>query len=51
MISIFVFDSNSDTHKKFEAIGDNKGASYDCKVDPPFVGYVSDSFFFCTCNK
>ncbi|KAL5860539.1 hypothetical protein ACOSQ4_001835 [Xanthoceras sorbifolium] len=31
--------SFSDTHKKFAAL-ENKGVSYDCKVDPPFVGYA-----------
>lgn len=34
---------NSDTYNKLETLGNSKGVSYDCKVDPPFVGYVSDS--------
>uniref|UniRef100_A0A2P2KNT8 Uncharacterized protein MANES_17G112100 n=1 Tax=Rhizophora mucronata TaxID=61149 RepID=A0A2P2KNT8_RHIMU len=28
----------SDTYKEIEAVGKTKGVSYDCKVDPPFLG-------------
>ncbi|KAI9197959.1 hypothetical protein LWI28_007429 [Acer negundo] len=31
--------SFSDTHKKFAAL-ENKGVSYDCKVEPSFIGYA-----------
>ncbi|CAB4305668.1 unnamed protein product [Prunus armeniaca] len=30
----------SNTYDKFKALGDIKGLQYDCKVDPPFVGYA-----------
>ncbi|KAK8631457.1 hypothetical protein V6N13_028245 [Hibiscus sabdariffa] len=30
----------SDTNDKINAIGSSKGAPYDCRVDPPFVGYA-----------
>ncbi|XP_015576193.2 nuclear pore complex protein GP210 isoform X1 [Ricinus communis] len=30
----------SDTCNKFNAVGNSKEISYDCKVDPPFVGYA-----------
>lgn len=39
----YLFDSNSDTSNKIEAIGNGKGVPFDCTVDPSFVGYVSDS--------
>lgn len=32
--------SLSDTYNKLETLGNGKGVSYDCKVDPPFVGYA-----------
>ncbi|CAK7328122.1 unnamed protein product [Dovyalis caffra] len=32
--------SLSDTYDKLEVLGNSKGVSYDCKVDPPFVGYA-----------
>ncbi|KAK8586935.1 hypothetical protein V6N12_021454 [Hibiscus sabdariffa] len=30
----------SDTNDKINTIGSSKGAPYDCRVDPPFVGYA-----------
>ncbi|XWS30400.1 hypothetical protein CRYUN_Cryun24cG0114100 [Craigia yunnanensis] len=30
----------SDTNDKINALGSCKGAPYDCRVDPPFVGYA-----------
>ncbi|KAF2308463.1 hypothetical protein GH714_009804 [Hevea brasiliensis] len=30
----------SDPHQKFDAVKNGKEMSYDCKVDPPFVGYA-----------
>ncbi|XP_007031576.2 PREDICTED: nuclear pore complex protein GP210 [Theobroma cacao] len=30
----------SDTKDKINALGSSKGAPYDCRVDPPFVGYA-----------
>ncbi|KAJ6775802.1 NUCLEAR PORE MEMBRANE GLYCOPROTEIN 210 [Salix koriyanagi] len=32
--------SLSDPYNKLETLGNGKGVSYDCKVDPPFVGYA-----------
>ncbi|TYJ17177.1 hypothetical protein E1A91_A09G033800v1 [Gossypium mustelinum] len=30
----------SDTNDKINTVGSSKGAPYDCRVDPPFVGYA-----------
>ncbi|XVE67869.1 hypothetical protein DITRI_Ditri09bG0022500 [Diplodiscus trichospermus] len=30
----------SDTNDKINTLGSSKGAPYDCRVDPPFVGYA-----------
>ena len=43
MSQVILFKCDSDTHKKFAAL-ENKGVSYDCKVEPSFIGYASSSF-------
>lgn len=41
---MYLLECSSDTHKRLKAL-ENKEVSYDCEVDPPFVGYVSCSSF------
>lgn len=43
----YLFQSNN--YDKFKALGNMKGLQYDCRVDPPFVGYISLLLYWLTC--